>query len=242
MFSGIANSRIPLACVAAGLLWCGALALRPIEGSLPPGSGNASRVASGTGGVLGMVGGLRAAAAGLLWLRANLAWERRDAAATTALVELTVATDERPLHFWLNGARMMAYDLPAWRITEDQPAAVQRAFGRAGAGAALAFLERGRATHPDAADLTVEMAIIRLRRLDDREGAADLFRHAAGQPGAPYCAARIHAELLRELGRPEEALAWLEQVLPGLPADDPAAGRDVVLARIKALEAECGGR
>lgn len=242
MFSDIAKSRIPPACAAAGLLWCGALAMRPIEGLVPSRPRDDSHVASGTGGVLRMVGGLRAAASGLLWLRANLAWERRDTAATTALVELTVATDERPLYFWLNGARMLAYDLPAWQLTEDQPVAVQRAIVRAGAEAALAFLERGRAIHPEAADLTVEMAIIRLRRLEDREGAAALFRRAAGQPGAPYCAARIHAELLRELGRPAEALAWLEQVLPGLPADDPAAGRDVVLARIKALEADCGGR
>jgi hypothetical protein len=80
------------------------------------------------------------------------------------------------------------------------------------------------------------MANIQLRALGDREGAARLFRQAAGQPQAPYYAARIHAELLRELGRPAEALAWLRQILPDLPASDPAAQRAVVLARIKGLE------
>ena len=65
---------------------------------------------------------------------------------------------------------------------------------------------------------------------------------AAEQPGAPYYAARIYGELLRELGRPAEALAWLRQILPALPADDPAARRDVVVQRIKLLEVEVTGK
>ena len=86
------------------------------------------------------------------------------------------------------------------------------------------------------------MANIRLRALGDRAGAADFFRQAAEQPGAPYYAARIHGELLRELGRPVEALAWLRKILPALPADDPAAQREVVLERIKGLEQEVAGK
>ena len=39
-----------------------------------------------------------------------------------------------------------------------------------------------------------------------------------------------------------KALAWLRKNLPGLPADDPAARRDVVLARIAALDRELGER
>jgi len=69
---------------------------------------------------------MRAAVAGGFWLQANCAWERRDAAETAALLNLTVAADERPLYFWLNGARMPAYDLPAWRSTADLPEAVRR--------------------------------------------------------------------------------------------------------------------
>lgn len=193
------------------------------------------------GGSLAALGGWRAAAAGACWLRANLAWERRDAATTRLLVELTVATDGRPAYFWLNGARMMAYDFPAWR-TAEAPAAVREKIVREEAGRALAFLERGAAQHPGQAEFYLEMANLRLRALGDREGAARLFRQAAEQPGAPWHAARIHAELLRELGRPAEALAWLRQILPGLPADDPAARRDVVLQRIAELEQATAGR
>jgi len=196
---------------------------------------------AGSGVTLAMLGGMRTVLAGGFWLRTNLAWERRDVAATTELLELTVAADERPLAFWLNGARMLAYDLPGWRA-EGAPAAVRQRNMNEQAQAALAFLERGQRSRGPAAELTIEMANIRLRALGDREGAARLFRQAAEQPGAPYYTARIHAELLRELGRPAEALAWLRQILPTLAADDPAAQRAVVLERIKGLEQEAAGK
>lgn len=212
-------------------------ALRPLELRLM-----APEVAAPVaGGSLAALGGWRAAAAGACWLRANLAWERRDAAETRLLVELTVATDGRPVYFWLNGARMMAYDFPVWRAA-GAPGAVREKIVREEAGRALAFLGRGAARHPAKAEFYLEMANLHLRALGDRAGAARLFRQAAEQPGAPWHAARIHAELLRELGRPAEALAWLRGILPGLPADDPAARREVVLQRIAELEREAARR
>jgi hypothetical protein len=48
--------------------------------------------------------------------------------------------------------------------------------------------------------------------------------------------------LLCELGRPQEALAWLREVLPRLEADDPLARREVVLERIEMLEREVAAR
>jgi hypothetical protein len=192
-------------------------------------------------GAVGVLSGVRAAVAGFFWLRANLAWEQRDAAATRALVELSLAADERPLYFWLNGARMMAHDFPTWSEA-DRPAAVRRQEQAACAAMALAFLDEGRRRRGPSPELLIEMANIRLRSMGDREGAARLFREAAELPGAPYYAARIHAELLCALGRPGEALAWLRKVLPTLPADEPAARRTVVEQRIKELEAMAGVR
>ena len=74
-----------------------------------------------------MLGGMRSVVAGGFWLRADLAWERRDPVETTALLELTVAADERPLYFWLNGARILAYDVPAWQPVDTPLAVRQRA-------------------------------------------------------------------------------------------------------------------
>jgi hypothetical protein len=244
MSSSIANSRLPRWFLPPVLLLAAVCLMRPLERRLSaPAMASVPQLASlgGSGGTLAVLGGLRAAVAGGFWLRTNLAWEGRDAAATTRLLHLTVAADERPLYFWLNGARMLAYDLPEWRSAGAPLALRQRVAGEQ-AGIALDFLAAGRRAHAGTTELTIEMANIRLRALGDREGAARLFRQAAEQPGAPYYAARVHAELLRELGRPAEALAWLKQILPTLPADEPAARREVVLARIKGLEQETAGK
>lgn len=202
-----------------------------------PAAISTGRLASlaGSGGTLAVLGGMRAVVAGGFWLRANLAWQSQKSAETTALLYLTVAADDKTWYFWANGARMMAYDLPEWR-SQGVPAVVRQRIREEQASAALSFLKRGLQSGGQPADFHIEAANIHLRALGDREGAAHLFRLAAEQPGAPFYAARIHAELLRELGRPKEAQAWLEQILPRLPADDPSARREVVLKRIKELE------
>jgi tetratricopeptide (TPR) repeat protein len=195
---------------------------------------------AGQGGLPVMLGGLRSVAAGGFWLRANLAWERREQQATRMLIEATVAADERPAYFWLNGARMLAYDFPAW-VPLDAPESVRMNAVQAESARAIAFLEKGLRWHGPDALLYIEMANIHLRQRGDLEAAARCYRLAAGQPGAPYYAARIHAELLLKLGRTWEALAWLQGVLPTLPADDPEARRGVVLDRIRHLERQVAG-
>lgn len=176
------------------------------------------------------------------WLQTNLAWERRDLAETTALINATVAADERSLYFWLNGARMLANDMPEWRMNGPVPRAYRAVVNEEQARAALAFLEKGIRWHGPDATLYVEMANIHLRRRGDVEAAANYYQLAAEQPGAPYYAARIHGELLRELHRPVEALAWLKMTLEKLPENDPLAARELVLERIKSLEQECAAK
>ena len=225
-------------------LFATAVVLHPLELSLAPGALHPDQLAAltGRGGTLAVLGGMRSVVAGGFWLKANLAWERHDAVATTGLIKLTVAADERPLYFWLNGARILAYDLPEWRLAGVAPAAVRQKVRADHARQALGFLEKGRHQHGDDAAFLIEMGNIHLRRTGDLEAAARCYRQAAERPGAPSYAARIHGELLRRLGRRAEALAWLRRILPGLPADDPAARRDVVVERIKLLEVELAGK
>lgn len=225
-------------------LLAGGFMLRAMEQRLPPPTawrGEQLVARAGRGGLMAGLGGLRAVVAAGSWLRANLAWEQRESAAMEMHIGLTVAADERPLYFWLNGARMLAYDVPAW-LPGDTPLVMARHLGGQQAHRALRLLAQGLSWHGAEAELYIEMANIHLRQLHDLEGAARCYRLAAEQPGAPYYAARIHAELLRELGRPEEALAWLRLLLPGLPGDDPAARREVVIQRIKVLEQELAGK
>jgi len=192
-----------------------------------------------------LLGGGRALAADGLWLETYRAWARRDLAATPALIRLTTRVDGRPLHFWLNGARMLAYDLTAWRLEAAAaagpvPAAVRRRIASQQADIALDYLREARRRHPRSADLWIEMANIHLNLRSDPAAAADCYRAAASLPGAPYFAARVHAELLRRLGRPAEAYACLCALHPTLPPDEPAAMAGVVLARLRALESALG--
>ena len=151
------------------------------------------------------------------------------------------AIDPRPVYFWLNGARILAYDFPVWRIQaaggfDAVGATEQDAVCRQQGGVALRHLDAAMVFHPASADLWIERANIQLNRLKDLDGAAESYRRAWELPRAPYYAARMHAELLRRAGRKSEALAWLVKLHPTLPSDDEAAGAEIVLGRIRDLE------
>jgi tetratricopeptide (TPR) repeat protein len=238
MRSSIASSRRVRWLLPTLTLLAGGFFLRALEQPVPViGRGEQLTALAGQGGLPLMIGGLRPVLAGGFWLRANLAWERRDAAAMVAMLELTVAADERPAYFWLNGARMLAYDVPEW-LPDSVPGVVRQQVAEAQAQRALAYLGKGLRWRGADPDLYVEQANIHLRRRGDLETAARCYRLAAESPGAPYYAARLYADLLVSLGRSREALVWLRQVLPKLPETDPAARREVVQARIQALERE----
>ena len=197
--------------------------------------------AVGQGFSLGLLGGFRALTADLLWLRANASWERSDVAGTQAALALVTAIDPRPVAFWLNGARMIGYDVPFWRIAAMERAgpvapATERQVMVQQARAAIAHLEKAFVHHPHDPLLHVEIANLQLQRLDDLAGATEHYRRAALQPAAPYYAARVYAELLRRQGRDRAALDWLVTVHPTLPRGNPYAMADVVLARIRELE------
>ena len=199
--------------------------------------------AVGRGLSLGVLGGFRLVAADLAWLRTYVAWEQRDFGQMESWLNLTTALDGRPLIFWLNGARMIAYDSPAWIIdttlgSRSEPDADGKRIAAVRARCALSFLERGLIVHSTIAAMWIERANIELNCLKDVAAAAESYRNAARQPGAPYYAARIHVELLRRLGRRLEALTALIQLYPTLPTNVDAAAADVVLTRIRDLETE----
>ena len=234
-----------------GVLVAAGLALRPLEAPAwaaqvrqqPALEWRCLEGAMGQGFSLGLLGGFRALAADLLWLRANASWERNDLSGTQAALRLVGAVDPRPVAFWLNGARMIGYDLPYWRIEvlggeAALPATVVRHVHEEQARAAIAHLKKAFAHHPDHPLLHIEIANLLLQKLGDRPGAAERYRLAALQPAAPFYAARVHAELLRQLGRERDAYDWLVALHPTLPPEraNPHAMADTVLARIRELE------
>ncbi len=206
---------------------------------------DSTAAAAGQGITLALLGGFRALVADAGWIQMYSRWEWRDLPATETLIRFVTTVDPRPVYFWLNGARILAYDFPAWRIEaaggyDDVPEEAQRRLRDEQARAGLAFLEAGRIFHPASVDLWVERANIELNRLGDLDAAAASYRRAWELPGAPYYVARLHAEVLRRAGRKAEALAWLARLHPQLPPGADGAAAEVVLERIRELERELG--
>jgi hypothetical protein len=199
--------------------------------------------ALGQGVTVGLLGGFRAIVADLFWIRTNVVWEDNDIPKTQTLIKLVTAIDPRPLYFWQNGARMIAYDMPNWRIEaaggyDAVPPTVQRRFDEEQSALGIKLIEDGRKFHRDDPMLILEIGNIHLNRLKDVETAARYYRLAAEQPNAPHYAARIYGELLRRLNRPREAYDWLREIYVKLPPGDSFAQAETVLGRIRELEIE----
>lgn len=197
--------------------------------------------ALGQGIIVGMLGGFRAIMADFLWLQTHAVWEDREQAKLDSMVRLVTSIDPRPVIFWTNSARMIAYDVPHWRIQEEGgPQAVperrQEVIDREQAEQAFAHLRRGLKFHPDNPQLYVEIGQIYLNRLDNPAQAAPWFLRASEQPDAPYFAARIYAELLRRQGKNAQAYEFLRGLYHRLPDGDPYAHKGIILERIRKLE------
>jgi len=210
-------------------------------------------------------GGWRRLAAGYCWIQTYAAWENGDALAVIAGLEQTTQLDPGTLHFWINGARMLAHDLPRWQIAtlggeEGLPRAVCAQVEEEHTQAALRFLAKAETFHPMTAVLAIEAGTLHWHGRRDVTAAIDAFERATLCEDAPFHAFRIHAELLRVQGRTREAYGALcrfvsslsPRVIPSqsgvqsgfvVPLSDLSRGRgdpqlDVVLTRIRRLERE----
>jgi hypothetical protein len=242
------NSDARVAGIALAALLTAGVAVQPVRelvqqaktGLQPSAASRAPAPITRQGVSAVMLGGLRALVADGLWLKTYLAWAACDLPATERLIRLVTIVDDRPVYFWLNGARIMAYDMTQWRLAAHARGGGAAEGGRRiveeQAGAALRYLADARRRHPESAAICVETANIHLYRRGDVSSAAEWYRRAAGSPGAPYYAGRIYGELLRRMGRKREAYNWLCRLHPKLPVDDREAMPEVVMSRIRELE------
>lgn len=197
--------------------------------------------ALGQGIIAGMLGGFRSIMADFLWIQTNSVWEDQERAKLDSMVRLVTSIDPRPEFFWINSARMVAYDVPHWRIREEGgyqevPEWRQEEIDREQAEQAFALIRRALEFHPDSPQLYLEIGQIYMIRLEDPAQAAPWFLRASEQPGAPYFAARIYAELLRRQGKDAQAYEFLKGLHRRLPDDDPYAQKGIILERIRELE------
>ena len=196
--------------------------------------------ALGQGLVIGMLGGFRAIIADFLWIRTNTIWEKHDRVKLDTMIRLVTTIDPRPDFFWINGARIIAYDVPNWRIKEEGgyfevPESRQQQIDREQSEQAFALLETARKFHPDKARLYLETGQVYMNRLKENLKAGEWFLLASKKPDAPYYAARIYAELLRREGKDKEAYEFLKQLYRELP-NNPRTQKPIILDRIREIE------
>lgn len=180
-------------------------------------------------------GGLRRLAAGLIWVGVYSDWHRRDRAAMTAGMEWAVQLDPGVMLYWLDGARMMAYDVPAWHRGSIRSADELKSLRREQLERSMNWLDRAWAEHPQRAAIPIEKAVQQWSVARDAAAAERALAAAQGCGDAPYFVARVRAEMLVRLGRRGEALQLLRRELPRLSPDDPRAARTLVEQRIREL-------
>jgi len=177
-------------------------------------------------------GGLAVVAADAVWIWGQDRWEHRDEAGTRKAIRLATHLAPESLYFWINGARIIAYDLPTW--PREQAGWAARVYARE----SLVLLAEVEGRHGKSPYYWIERGSIALNAAQDYAAAAEWFREASTKEHAPFFAARLHGELLERLGRTGEAYRWWRDLHPTLPATDIEAQADLVLLRIRRLEAE----
>lgn len=242
------RSTIPIAIGLALLLgWL----VSPLDRSIANQLGQRSDVESlrslesqfGQGISVAILGGYRSVAANLVWLSKNGDWEQRDIAGTLGKIALSTSIDPRPELFWLDGARVIANDMPTWviganhtdQLTETEEG---RAIARQFAHRALSFLGESRSAHGANPAIYLEEAMILWKKAKDPGAAADRFEKALKTGNAPYFAYRVYAQLLVEMGRKRDALDLLRAHYRELPDNSVEAMKPVVAERIRTLANE----
>ena len=243
LFKKINMSKIPAAdflkkaCVlilCAAAAWLASLPLGRIAGlqQNEAAKGNLQiRLDSslGSGMLVGLLGGYGALLSDFAWISAYLAWERKDSPKCLAAIDLAVALDPEMSQFWIQGARMIAYDMPHWKIAQlnkingaAPSEEVKNAVHRRLTLEALRFLDRALKIMPDDQDIIAEKGQMYLNRLDDYAHAAECYGKIMKiSKDPPVFVQRIYAGCLEKLGRDAESIAVLEDLLKILEKDEP---------------------
>ena len=107
---------------------------------------------AGQGIVLAVLGGFRTLMADILWLQTMQAWEKEDLNKTLSLIQFTTTVDPEPKFFWLNGARIIANDMPHWDASQGRTPEETHQKMHALTQAAISFLQNAQLQHPKKLD------------------------------------------------------------------------------------------
>jgi len=228
----------------AVLLLAGSI-LNPVESklwgvmkeNLTPASIHSLQSQTSEGLVLATLGGFRSIIADIQWLQTMNSWEKQEKEKTIGGIQFTVGLDPRPTFFWLNGGRMLAYDMRHWDADLFENFEERRKEEIRLANMAIDFLKLAIQYHPETVSFPIEIANIYLNRLGNLELAAEYYHKAYTEyDDSPYYVGRLYALILAQMGEYSKAYDFLTQLYRELPSGDIYANKPIVLSRIRALE------
>ncbi|MBK1877151.1 tetratricopeptide repeat protein [Pelagicoccus mobilis] len=201
----------------------------------------------GQGVSLAVLGGYRNVAANLVWIAMYGEWQYRRVNEVLEKMQLAVALNPNSLYFWIDGARIIANDMPVWQVGDDE---MERLYDESDAEGvairlkqgrrALRFLDKAPAELEDRYEIPLERGTIYWQKLGDLENAIAQFGEALEKSNSPYFVSRVYAELLVENGRTLEAYEYLKKHYATLPDDDHSALKPLVAQRIAEIGAVLG--
>ncbi len=239
------NGKFSTGLLAIGILLITGIAAKPLERQLQAVTSETRprlqledlEQGAGQGLIFAVLGGVRTLVADILWLKTMIVWESENLEKTHSLIQFTTTVDPRPKFFWINGARIIANDMPHWEAAQGNTPEQTKRNTVALAHSAIALLEKAKPHHDDKPDILLEIGNIHLTRLRDARSAAEMYRKAyIEHESTPYYVARLYGQLLRRMGRNEEAYKFLTELHSTLPDGIVYAQKNTVLRRIRQLE------
>ncbi len=194
----------------------------------------------GQGLSVAILGGYRNISANFVWVSMYGDWQYRRNQEVLRKMRLAVALNSSALFFWIDGARIIANDMPVWEVGDraagslfDTPAGreVRYRYARL----ALDFLARAPTSVASSQKILREKGVLHWKKLDDVPGALTYFEQAVALPNAPYYLSRVYAEILVKDGQVGKAYAFLKAHFATLPDGDLGAMKPLVANRIHQL-------
>lgn len=228
------NDSVSQRWILGGLALIGAIGLSCLEPSLRSDLDDEMRSVTSRDEV-SPSGGFRALAADLKWIAAYQAWQNRDESGLRRELDWVVQLNPQTELFWLDGARMLGFDVAAWRRSTTPDPETHALINREQLDQAVQFLGRAEEFHPRRSNFLIEEAILHLRLTGDLRSAEQALARAQACDDAPYFVPLIRAELLVKRGENKSALKILETELLRLGPEDPVTMGAVIRSRIKEL-------
>jgi len=186
------------------------------------------------------LGGYRNLAANVVWISMYSDWQHQRKDEAMRKMRLASALRPESLYFWIDGARIIANDMPAWEVGLEGMERLQatqegRKLRERYARYALDYLDRPPGALGERPRILAEKGMISWLKLDDLQAAADYFSRAAEHDAAPGYVVRLRVEVLVQLGRLSEAFDALARHYEALEGSAERSARPLVKLRLEQL-------